>query len=66
MTEKSVFDVTQREARPCYFSQVTPTASGFSPVFLALRLAPRDHTEADRGPISYAPHTVTCLRGALG
>lgn len=33
VTEKSVFDLTQREGRPCFFLQVTPTASGLSLVF---------------------------------
>lgn len=47
VTQKSVFDLTRREARPCFFSQVTPTASGFSPDFLALRLAPREQIVAD-------------------
>lgn len=59
MTEKSVFDLTQRGSRTSFYRQVMPTVSGFSPVFSTLKLDPREQAEADF-------EADFCLPGALG
>lgn len=57
MTEESVFELTEREGRPCCFRQVMLTISGCSLVFSTLRLAPREHVKAvfEKGLILQAP-----------
>lgn len=65
---KSQSLIWHREGRPCFFWQVMPTVSGFSPVFSTLRLAPVEQAEADceGGWVLQDPLYPTWLSGAPG